>query len=95
MSISLAKAMVSEAQPLLCTDGSSSSAEIVASGHQGKESFDKHIALILQRSTTNPLMKASANMTSEESYEILARCTKGKIQGRESWVRICVPNVRQ
>ena len=45
-------------------------------GSQGKESFDKHIALILQRTTTNPLMKASANMSSEESYEILARCTK-------------------
>ena len=48
-------------------------------GSQGKESFDKHIALILQRTTTNPLMKASANMSSEESYEILARCTKGRI----------------
>ena len=57
----------------------SSTAISGSGGSQGKESFDKHIALILQRTTTNPLMKASANMSSEESYEILARCTKGRI----------------
>jgi len=79
VSIPLSKSMmISDARPLLCTDADSSNAAAISGsgGSQGKESFDKHIALILQRTTTNPLMKASANMSSEESYEILARCTK-------------------
>ena len=88
VSIPLSQSILSQAQPLLCTnstDGESSGVTSLASATssvapatsgQGKEPFDKHIALILQRTTTNPLMKASANMTSEESYEILARSTK-------------------
>ena len=76
ISIPLSKTnLMNDPQPLLCEDTSLASAQTASSN---KESFDKYIATILQRTTNNPVMKApkSANMSAEESYEILARSTK-------------------
>lgn len=73
--ISLSRPILGEPQPLLAASSSTSPAK-ANFGH--KESFDKHIAQTLVRNTSNPLMRApaSANMTSQECYEILTRSTK-------------------
>ena len=73
VSLTLSRNQIGQAQPLLC-DGSSSPLKNGSAG--GKESFEKHLAAVMQRSTTNPLMKCSSSLSSEQCYEILARSTK-------------------
>ena len=75
LSIILSRNQGVQAQPLLCSEASPLKK---ASAAAGKESFDKHIAQVLQKTTTNPLMKcpSSSTLSSEQCYEILARSTK-------------------
>ena len=75
ISMVLSRNQIGQAQPLLCT-GSSSPLKNDSAGMGGKTSFEKHIATVLHRTTTNPLMKCSSTLTSEQCYEILARSTK-------------------
>jgi len=74
LSIILSRNQGVQAQPLLCSEAS----QLKKSSAASKESFDKHIAQVLQRTTTNPMMKcpSSSTVSNEQCYEILARSTK-------------------
>ena len=71
----LTRPTISEPQPLLA---STTSDDAMRPHQNNKESFDRHIAQMLQKNTNNPIMKApsSANLSSQESFEILTRSTK-------------------
>jgi nuclear pore complex protein Nup88 len=77
MTLSLSSPSLGEPKALL-SNAQGSSSPLKKASFQSKEPFDKHIAQILQRTTSHPLMKASSNVniSSQECYEILARSTK-------------------